>query len=1305
MFGPSWRGWLNRFRTQARPPRRRPVRLSVEEFESRLLPSLTVTTGGDDNDGGTLTDHNGPDGTLSLREAIELVNLGVDTTIDFSVSTVSPTSALPAITAGGVTISGSNVTIDGSGAGAADGLDFQGAGNKVTGLTINNFQGTQLVFADGGNTIQGCFVGTNMGGTSAVGGGDGVLIQGDNNLIGGASNGNVLSGTSDWQLIVTGNGNSIQGNFVGCNKGGTSGLGGGNGVLIEGASNTLGGLTSALANVISGNPCTNAPPAVAIHTSGAVHNLVVGNFIGTDITGKKAIGNGSPLHTGTGISIGQGANHNTVGGTTSTARNIISADGLDGVAMGDSGTDANLVEGNYIGTDATGAKAGSFGNSLDGVDIYGGASNNTVGGSTSAAANVIAGSGFEGVSIYDVDANVSAHNLVAGNFIGTDLNGSKALPNKVDGVSVLDGASSNTIGGTTSGATNVISGNGFDGVFLDGSSTTANVVEGNRIGTDLHGTVALGNSVHGVEINDGASSNTIGGAMDVSVTGNVISANGQDGVFVSGTNTSDNLVEGNLIGTDINGTVALANSENGVELSGGASDNTIGGTLGVSATGMGGLAGNGQAGTGNIISGNGHDGVLITGDNTSTNVVEGNYIGTDINGSVVLGNTLHGVELTNGASRNTIGGALGDTITGNVISGNGQDGVVLSGNNTTENVVAGNYIGTDPNDATFDLGLGGGDGGAAWGNIGLGNGDSGSGVLVTDDSSNNTVGGTTATAANIIAFNKHNGVNVASGTGNAIRGDLLFDNGGSDQGRPGPGAPAPFLPIALGNDLTELAPNTPGGGGSGANNMANYPVVTVDEVNGIHGILTSTPGTDFTVDFYAIVQDVTPGGGVVNEGAQFLGSQDASTDGNGNALLGPFAEPAVVVPRTDPNASGDNVEVSIVAVATDSNGNSSEFGAALTPDQIRRAYGVNNLSLTGSGQTIAIVDAFNDPNIVSDVNRFDQQFRLTAAGPTIFQQFGAASSFLTVYNQAGNVIDPTGAAPGPLSWVGEIALDVEWAHVMAPGAKIALVEATNAGGLYAAVATAGHLPGVSVVSMSFGQVEFDGEQNNDGIFTVPGVTYLAATGDEGAPGRGYPAYSPNVVAVGGTTLGLNADGSYAGEVGWSGSGGGVSQLEPEPTYQHVVQTTDQRTIPDVAMIGGTLVAVAESYYAHPANPGWTGLTGTSLATPLWAGLIALVDQGRLAAGKVSLNSPDPQESQRALYSMPAGDFHDIVTGNNGFAAGPGYDLVTGRGTPRADLLVPDLINYTGVGLIPASLPAGRVGSPYSQSIVASGGNS
>jgi hypothetical protein len=1336
MFGPSWRGWLNRLRTPARPPRRRrPVRLTVEEFEVRLLPSLTVNTSGDDNDGGTLNDHDGPDHTLSLREAIELVNLGVDTTIDFSVSTVQPTSALPAITAGGVTITGSNVTIDGSGAGAADGLDFEGANNKVTGLTINDFQGTQLVFADGGNTIQGCFVGTNRGGTAAVGGGDGVEIDGDNNLIGGSGNGNVLSGCSDWQLIVTGNGNTIQGNFVGCNQGGTSGLGGGNGVLIEGASNTLGGLTSALANVISGNPCTNAPPAVAIHTSGATNNLVVGNFIGTDITGKKAIGNGSPLQTGTGISIGQGANHNTVGGTTSSARNIISANGLDGVAMGNSGTDANLVEGNYIGTDATGAKAGSFGNSLDGVDIYGGASSNTIGGSTSAAANVIAGSGFEGVSIYDVDSNVSSKNLVAGNFIGTDRTGSKALANQGDGVSIENGASNNTIGGTASGAINVISGNGFDGVFLGGSQgapqTSDNVVEGNRIGTDLGGTMPLPNSVHGVEVNDGATGNTIGGELAVSVTGNVISANGEDGVLLSGT-CSGNVAEGNLIGTDVNGTHALPNTANGVELSGAASGNTVGGTLGVADNGMGGLVGDGMAGTGNIISGNGNDGVLIKDDNTSTNLVEGNYIGTDVNGSVALGNTLHGVEVTGGASANTVGGALGDDITGNVISGNGQDGVVLSGQDTTENVVSGNYIGTDPNDATYTTTAldGGGSGGVAYGSIGLGNGDTGTGVLVTDDSSNNTIGGDTDGAGNLIAFNKHNGVNVESGTGNAIRADLLFDNGDSDAGRPGPTEPAPFLPIALGDNLTDLTPNTTGSH-QGANNLQNYPIITISDSNStnpnlVQGYLNSKPGTDFTVEVFALMQEFDGAGNLVNEGAQLLALQQVSTDGNGNAAF-QIDKPTDDFPDA---AAGDSQDITITGTATDSDGNTSEFGVPLTPAQIRTAYGINNLPYDGTGQTIAIVSEGNDPNLFVDLDNFDRQFGRTVGGPTLMSQYGAASSFMTVFNQGGGVIDPTTAAADP-GIMGEEMMDVEWAHAIAPGARIDVVEGDD---FLQCARTAGMLPGVSVVSISYGYNEVGAPQptnkteatitaaqelQDDPSFIAKGVTFLAASGDYGLYDKSYPAFSPTVVAVGGTTIRLNPDGTYGQEHGWGkgansasdgGSGGGPSLFEHEPQFQVGVQATGFRTIPDVAMDAGTDVAVNESYNAHPGNPGWVGEGGTSLATPLWAGLIALVNQGR-GAGH-ALNSTNPQETLQALYSLPTADFHPPgqLGGDNGAPNAnllnrPRYDELTGLGSPRADVLVPDLINYRGVSLTPTSLPAGSVGKTYSQTIVASGGNS
>jgi hypothetical protein len=157
----------------------------VEEFEKRVLLSLTVNSSGDDSDGGTPMDPYGPDGTLSLREAINLVNQGYDSSISFAVSTVTPLSSLPTITSP-VTINGSGVTIDGSSSGGGNGLDFYAGSNMVTGLTINGFDGAELLFEAGNNTIQGNFVGTNMGGTEAVGGlGDGIDLNGDGDMIGG----------------------------------------------------------------------------------------------------------------------------------------------------------------------------------------------------------------------------------------------------------------------------------------------------------------------------------------------------------------------------------------------------------------------------------------------------------------------------------------------------------------------------------------------------------------------------------------------------------------------------------------------------------------------------------------------------------------------------------------------------------------------------------------------------------------------------------------------------------------------------------------------------------------------------------------------------------------------------------------------------------------------------------------------------------------------------------------------------------------------------------------------------------------
>ena len=249
--------------------------------------------------------------------------------------------------------------------------------------------------------------------------------------------------------------------------------------------------------------------------------------------------------------------------------------------------------------------------------------------------------------------------------------------------------------------------------------------------------------------------------------------------------------------------------------------------------------------------------------------------------------------------------------------------------------------------------------------------------------------------------------------------------------------------------------------------------------------------------------------------------------------------------------------------------------------------------------------------------------------------------------------------------------------------------------------TAAALPGVSVVSMSWGSAENAAEVGFDGDFTTPaghqGVTFVAATGDTGRPGL-YPAYSPNVLAVGGTTLTLASDGSYGGESGWSDGGGGTSITETEPAYQKAVQATGMRTIPDVSFDADpqTGVSVYDSYDDVNGDGPWMKTGGTSLAAPAWSALIAIADQGRTAAGGSTLDGAGQVLS--ALYALPSGDFHDVTTGGNGvFNAGPGYDELTGLGSPVAGLVAPalayyDLAPWLAIGSAPPSVVT--AGQPF-----------
>ena len=327
--------------------------------------------------------------------------------------------------------------------------------------------------------------------------------------------------------------------------------------------------------------------------------------------------------------------------------------------------DGTVVEGNNIGTDITGLFARPNGNS--GVRIFDG-SFNIIGGTTAAARNVISGNSQNGVLI---ESNLAVGNVVEGNYIGTDMTGLARLSNQQNGI-VIDDSPSNVIGNTT-GPGNVISGNAQDGVLIQQSNATGNIVEGNFIGTDVTGTAALFNIIDGVGIN-GASLNFVGGTT--AAARNVISGNAQNGINISGSAATGNTVEGNFVGTDVTGLNSRPNIFNGVEISSGSS-NIIGGIT---------------AGTLNVISGNGQDGVQIFGSSASGNNVLGNHIGTNVSGLLAVPNISVGVEIDLGSS-NIIGGTTATAR--NVISGNGVDGVSINGNSAAGNLVQGNYIGTD----------------------------------------------------------------------------------------------------------------------------------------------------------------------------------------------------------------------------------------------------------------------------------------------------------------------------------------------------------------------------------------------------------------------------------------------------------------------------------------------------------------------------------------------------------------------------------------------------------------------------------
>jgi Ca2+-binding RTX toxin-like protein len=645
----------------------------------------------------------------------------------------------------------------------------------------------------------------------------------------------------------------------------------------------------------------------------------------------------------------------TIDGTTQPGYSGAPLIELDGAGAG-TGTNALTITGNDItvkgliisgfggnGIEVTGnndlIESNYIGTDFTGTKAManGAAGVAVIGGMSNTIGGTTAGAGnlISGNNESGVEINHSSSTLVQSNLIGLDRTGTHSLGNRGAGVLIDGGSVSTTIGGPVAGGHNVIAGNA-EGVLVTGSSTAGTIVAGNLIGTNVAGTAALGNLTGGIIIAGGTGA-TIGGAG--ALARNVISGNTGDGIEIDSA-AANTLVQGNYIGTDQTGTKPLANSGSGVSLD--PSGVTIGGTA---------------QGAGNVISGNAGAGVSITGNTTTGVAILGNFIGTDRTGKIALGNGTFGV-LVSGAPGVTIGG----TVTGarNIISANPTAGIGLFAD-TTGALVQNNLIGTD-----------------ITGLVPLGDGN---GIQIDGGSSNNTIGGTAAAAGNTIAFSTGIGVDVdaTAGTGNAIRLNSIFSNSG--------------LGIDLGGDGVTLNDSA---GHTGPNDYQNFPVITsvlsAGGVTTVTGTLNSAVSTTYALDFYTLSSLNASGYG---EGRYSLGSGSAMTDGTGSASF-TFQFPTP--------AGGARF---VAATATDPSGNTSEFsqdfGVDLPPTAV---IGFTNLAVNEGTPIPFDASGSADPSGVPLTYTWSFGDGGTATGPKPTHTYTAAGTdtvTLTVNDGFGGV--------------------------------------------------------------------------------------------------------------------------------------------------------------------------------------------------------------------------------------------------------------------------------------------------------------
>lgn len=652
---------------------------------------------------------------------------------------------------------------------------------------------------------------------------------GDGNIMAAAQTAVDLRGTNCFN-------NRVQGNRIGTHPDGTAAStfafspansANQDGVLVqsEAHDNLIGGSNPGEGNLIA----NNLGHGVALRGTNTALNRVLGNFIGTDLTGTNGLPNGVFGGSGDGVFLADGTSHNEIGGPNPGEGNLISANHNHGVHLTGEGTRTNRVRGNVIGPDLTGTRRLPYqpplfndrGNILSGVRLSAGAAFNQIGGPNSGEGNLISANGGDGVTLSDTGGDVS-ENEILGNRIGTDAAGLTVLPNDLDGVRVQ--ANRNWVGRDLPGGGNLISGNLLAGVRVLGHT---NFVRANRIGTDTTGTLPLPNAV-GVRVE--GRRNHVGGAS--AAAGNLISGNSGHGVLFSGGGSAFNFVLHNRIGTRADGLAALANGGNGIHVTADANNLAIGGS-----------------GMGNLISGNLGHGVAVFTTPSFSGITEavgliGNRIGTGLGGTNAVPNGTNGVHIS---------GAPNCSLWDNLVSGNAAAGVVFHA--TTNGLLWTNIIGAD-----------------LTGTNPLPN--AGPGILL-DSCSRVQVGDTGIGFGNRIAYNGDHGVLVRGGAlGNSFFANSIFANTG--------------LGInleAFTDPPSGVTPNDPLDFDFGPNSLQNFPVLTnaVAGANTIlHGSLNATPLRAFTVELF---RSATPDPSGHGEGDRFVTRATVTTDAAGAAPI------------------------------------------------------------------------------------------------------------------------------------------------------------------------------------------------------------------------------------------------------------------------------------------------------------------------------------------------------------------------------------------------------------------------------------